>query len=88
MAKRSIDEVIRDFEAVAANFDKGWRAEAPTMAAMFRRAAHDLMDATTPTQDAYDAACKALTHWRAEANRLGSIAGQKPREMTECNECK
>ena len=44
--------------------------------------------ATTPTQDAYNAACKALTHWRAEANRLGSIAGQKPREMTECNECK
>lgn len=35
----------------------------------------------TPTRDAYDAACKALTHWRAEAQRLGRIAGEKPREM-------
>jgi hypothetical protein len=35
----------------------------------------------TPTRDAYEAACKALTHWRAEAQRLGGIAGEKPREM-------
>lgn len=81
MGKRSIDEVILDFEAVAANFDKGWRAEAPTMAALFRRAASDLMSATTPTQDAYDAACKALDHWRAEASRLGKLAGVEPRQM-------
>ena len=32
-----------------------------------------------PTQDAYDAACRALAHWRAEAKRLGKIAGVKPR---------
>lgn len=81
MARRTIDEIILDFEAVAKNFDKGWRAEAPTMAALFRRAAHDLMGATTPTQDAYDAACKALHHWRAEAERLGNVAGEKPRQM-------
>jgi len=88
VAKRSIDEVILEFEAVAAKLDKGWRAEPPTMAALFRRAAHDLMGATTPTQDAYAAACKALMHWRAEANRLGAAAGLKPREMNECDECK
>lgn len=34
-----------------------------------------------PTQEAYDAACKALWHWRAEAERLGKIVGVKPREM-------
>ena len=45
MAKRSIDEIILDFEAVAKHFDKGWRAEAPTMAALFRRAARDLLGA-------------------------------------------
>jgi hypothetical protein len=33
------------------------------------------------TQDAYDAACKALAHWRKEARRLAKIAGVKPREM-------
>ncbi len=38
-------------------------------------------DTCLPTQDAYDAACKALAHWRAEAKRLGKIAGVKPREM-------
>ncbi len=38
-------------------------------------------DYTTPTQDAYDAACKALAHWRKEARRLGRIAKVKPREM-------
>ena len=51
------------------------------MAALFRRAAHDLMAATTPTQDAYDAACKALHHWRAEAARLALLAGIEPRQM-------
>ncbi len=35
-----------------------------------------------PTQDAYEAACKALAHWREEAKRLGKIAGVEPREMT------
>lgn len=39
---RSIDEVLADLEAVAMNFDKGWRAEPPTMAALFRRAARDI----------------------------------------------
>ena len=34
-----------------------------------------------PTQDAYDAACKALAHWRKEAKRLGRLAGVTPREM-------
>ncbi len=80
-SKRTIDEIISDLEAVAKNFDKGWRAEAPTMAALFRRAARDLMGATTPTHDAYDAACKALRHWRDEAARLGALAGEEPRQM-------
>lgn len=39
------------------------------------------LEAHTPTQWAYDAACKALAHWRKEARRLGRIAGQAPREM-------
>ena len=34
-----------------------------------------------PTRDAYDAACKALHHWRAEAERLAKLAKQKPRQM-------
>lgn len=34
-----------------------------------------------PTVDAYEAACKALAHWRKEAKRLGKIAGVTPREM-------
>ena len=38
-------------------------------------------DTITPTQEAYDAACKALHHWREEAARLGKIAGVTPREM-------
>ncbi len=37
--------------------------------------------ADRPTRDAYDAACKALTHWRKEAARLGRMAGVIPREM-------
>lgn len=36
-----------------------------------------------PTQDAYDAACKALRHWRAEAERLGKLAGVEPRQMAK-----
>lgn len=39
------------------------------------------LEAHTPTQDAYDAACKALAHWRKEAKRLGKIAGVEPRKM-------
>lgn len=31
--------------------------------------------ASRPTTWAYDAACKALHHWREEAARLGKIAG-------------
>jgi hypothetical protein len=34
-----------------------------------------------PTQEAYDAVCKALWHWREEAARLGRICGETPREM-------
>ena len=34
-----------------------------------------------PTSYAYEAACKALWHWRSEAERLGAIAGEKPRQM-------
>lgn len=34
-----------------------------------------------PTPWAYEAACKALRHWREEAQRLGKLAGQKPRQM-------
>lgn len=34
-----------------------------------------------PTADAYNAACKALAHWRKEAKRLGRLAGVPPREM-------
>ena len=41
----------------------------------------DIVEAHTPTQEAYDAACKALHHWREEAARLGKIAGVTPREM-------
>lgn len=36
-----------------------------------------------PTQFAYEATCKALHHWRAEALRLGELAGVKPRELSE-----
>lgn len=36
---------------------------------------------TVPTADAYEAACRALAHWRKEAKRLGRLAGTKPREM-------
>lgn len=35
----------------------------------------------TPTPDAYDAACRALHHWRAEAKRLADLLGVKPRQM-------
>lgn len=34
-----------------------------------------------PTQDAYEAACKALRHWRDEAARLAKLAGVEPRQM-------
>jgi hypothetical protein len=81
MVKRSIDEIILDFEATASNFDKRWRAESPTMVALFRRAAHDLMGVTTPTQHAYNVACNALHHWRSEAERLGQIVGEQPRSI-------
>jgi hypothetical protein len=36
-----------------------------------------------PTQDAYDAACAALHHWRSEARRLAKLAGVEPRQMTD-----
>ena len=38
-------------------------------------------DDRSPTHDAYEAACKALAHWRKEAQRLGRLAGVTPREM-------
>lgn len=34
---RTIDEVLIDLDAVAENFDKGWTATPPTMAALVRR---------------------------------------------------
>lgn len=34
-----------------------------------------------PTAWAYDQACKALHHWRAEAERLARSAGDVPRQM-------
>ena len=34
-----------------------------------------------PTQDAYNAACRALHHWRDEAARLAKLAGVEPRQM-------
>ncbi|MEQ1671412.1 MAG: hypothetical protein ABL893_11180, partial [Hyphomicrobium sp.] len=37
--------------------------------------------ASRPTSWAYEQACKALHHWRAEAKRLGHIAGEEPEEM-------
>ncbi len=39
------------------------------------------LEAGVPTSDAYNAACKALAHWRKEAKRLGKLAGAIPREM-------
>lgn len=39
--------------------------------------------AARPTTEAYEAACKALAHWRKEAKRLGKIAGVTPREMKQ-----
>lgn len=81
-----MSEVLDDLEAVAKNFDAGWSATAPTMAALIRRVrreASDAWDFRTPTPEAYGAACKALRHWRFEAERLGELAGVKPRELSE-----
>ena len=41
---RSIDEILEDLEAVAVNFDNGWRAEPPTMAALVRRIIRELKE--------------------------------------------
>lgn len=41
-APRSLDDVLRDLEMTADNFDRGWRAEPPTMAAIMRRALRDV----------------------------------------------
>jgi hypothetical protein len=43
----------------------------------------DALEHMPPTQDAYDAACRAIDHWREEARRLGEIAGETPRQMTK-----
>lgn len=37
--------------------------------------------ASRPTEFAYDAACKALHHWRSEAKRLAELLGVEPRQM-------
>lgn len=37
--------------------------------------------ASRPTAWAYEQTCKALHHWRDEADRLGKIAGEEPRRM-------
>lgn len=39
---RTFAEILTDLDAVADNFDRGWRAEPPTMAALVRRIARDL----------------------------------------------
>lgn len=39
---RTFDEILADLDAVATNFDRGWRAEPPTMAALVRRIAREL----------------------------------------------
>jgi hypothetical protein len=39
---RNIDEVLADLEDVAVNFDKGWRAEPSTMAALVRRISREV----------------------------------------------
>lgn len=38
-------------------------------------------DASVSTREAYDVVWKAMHHWRAEAARLGRIAGVVPKEM-------
>lgn len=53
----------------------------PGAASSIALTASKVVDQRAPTQDAYDAACKALAHWRKEAARLGKIAGETPREM-------
>ena len=47
------------------------------------KALRALMALKAPTPDAYEAACKALAHWRKEARRLGKLAGVAPREMSK-----
>lgn len=39
--------------------------------------------AARPTREAYEAACKALHHWRKEAKRLAKLAGVEPRQMAK-----
>lgn len=39
---RTLDEILVDLEEVARNFDRGWRAEPPTMAALVRRIIREL----------------------------------------------
>lgn len=51
---RSIEEVLADLEAVAVNFDNGWRAEPPTMAALVRRVARDIKAALAKSNGAQD----------------------------------
>lgn len=43
---RTLDEIVADLEEVAKNFDNGWRAEPPTMAALVRRIIRELDAAT------------------------------------------
>lgn len=50
---KTVDAVLADLEAVAGNFDMGWRAEPPTMAALVRRVIRDVraaIDAEHPKQ--------------------------------------
>lgn len=41
----------------------------------------DALEALPPTRHAYEAACRALAHWREEARRLGEVSGEPPRPM-------
>ena len=41
-APRSIDGMLLDLEMTAENFDRGWRCEPPTMAALVRRVSRDI----------------------------------------------
>jgi hypothetical protein len=58
-----------------------WAAPTRQSIKMLTAELQKFSDNAVPTTDAYDAACKALAHWRNEAKRLGRLAGITPREM-------
>lgn len=58
-----------------------WRAPTRSAIATLVVELRKFSDDAVPTAYAYDAACKALDHWRKEAKRLGRLAGVTPRQM-------